>query len=209
MRISLFAAAALAAAGAWAQTAAPPIPTLPAEAGSLASIPKALMSETLSVAIVASVGKKPSAPDWTVKDTKYTIPGSSVSVKMLGTDVAILITVTPYKMKDGRLLLLTQGQVWYKEGAEGLNYRTTIETLSVKFGERVLFYPFGAKPEGGAPLRIELVLDKYQLDTQPKPPASVPASAPPPPPPPGPPPPVDPSAPESGGLKSSGDKAGQ
>lgn len=202
MKSALLAAATLAAAGAWAQTAAPPIPTLPAEAGSLASIPKALVGETLSVNIVASVGKKPASPDWTAKDTKYTIPGSSVSVKMLGSDVAILITVTPYKMKDGRLLLLAQGQVWYKEGSEGLSYRTTVETLSVKFGERVLFYPFGAKPEGGSPLRIELILDKYQPDSSAKPsaaPAQSGTAIPPP----------DSGSQDSGGMKPAGDKAGQ
>ena len=120
------------------------------------------MSETLTVAIKATVGKRDGPPTWESKDTKYTIPGSSVSVKMIGTDVAILITVTPYKTKDGRLLLLAQGQVWYKEGESGLLYRTTVDTLSVQFGERVLFYPFGIQPDGESPLRVELVMDKYK-----------------------------------------------
>lgn len=200
MRSVLLAAATLAAAGAWAQAGAPPIPTLPAESGSLASIPKALVSETLTVNIVASVGRKPASPDWTAKDIKYTIPGSSVSVKMLGADVAILITVTPYKMKDGRLLLLAQGQVWYKEGSEGLSYRTTVETLTVKFGEKVFFYPFGAKPEGGSPLRVELVLDKYQAGDAAKPAAQAPGS---------PNQTTDAGSAESGAVKQAGDKAGQ
>ena len=32
----------------------------------------------------------------------------------------------------------------------------------MRFGERVLFYPFGAHPEMGAPLRVELVMDEYE-----------------------------------------------
>jgi hypothetical protein len=83
---------------------------------------------------------------------------------MIGKDVAIVITVTPYKDKAGGLMLVAQGQVWYKEGEAGLRYRTTVDTLSVKFGERVLFYPFGSQGEGSSPLRVELVIDKYRPD---------------------------------------------
>ena len=95
---------------------------------------------------------------------KYTIPGTAVSVKMVGSEVAIVITVTPYKKKEGGLLLVAQGQVWYKDGDTGLRYRTTIDTLSVAYGERVLFYPFGAHTIDGAPLRVELIMDRYSAD---------------------------------------------
>jgi hypothetical protein len=161
LAVSALVAMTLAAVSTWAQTP-PPIPVIPPESGSLEAIPSALMSETLTVAIKATVGKRAGPPTWEAKETKYTIPGSSVSVKMIGTDVAILITVTPYKTKDGRLLLLAQGQVWYKEGESGLRYRTTVDTLSVQFGERVLFYPFGIQADGESPLRVELVMDKYK-----------------------------------------------
>jgi hypothetical protein len=160
--VTAIAVATLAAVSTWAQTPPPPIPALPPESGSLAAIPSALIAETLTVAINATVGKKAGPPTWESKELKYTIPGSSVSVKMIGTDVAILITVTPYKTKDGGLLLLAQGQVWYKEGDNGLRYRTTVDTLPVHFGERVLFYPFGIQADGESPLRVELVMDKYK-----------------------------------------------
>ncbi|GAB1457728.1 hypothetical protein MASR2M48_30360 [Spirochaetota bacterium] len=54
--------------------------------------------------------------------------------------------------------------MWYKDGDAGLSYRTTVDTLMVGFGERVLFYPFGANPELGSPLRVELILSKYSAD---------------------------------------------
>lgn len=162
LAVTALAAGALAVVPAWAQTPPPPIPAFPPESGSLAAIPSALMSETLTVAITATIGKQAGPPSWESKDIKYTIPGSSVSVKMIGTDAAILITVTPYKTKEGGLLLLAQGQVWYKEGESGLRYRTTVDTLPVRFGERILFYPFGVQADGESPLRVELVMDKYK-----------------------------------------------
>ncbi|PKL23646.1 MAG: hypothetical protein CVV47_14165 [Spirochaetae bacterium HGW-Spirochaetae-3] len=158
--------AAFVAVSAWAQQS----PSLEAplkvaaESGSLAAIPPALIGEALTVTINASVGSSSETPDWEATDIKYTIPGTSVSVKMVGSEVAIVITVTPYKKKEGGLLLVAQGQVWYKDGESGLRYRTTIDTLSVAFGERVLFYPFGAHAGIGAPLRVELIMDRYSPD---------------------------------------------
>lgn len=158
-----FVATAFTTPSAWAQAApiASQLPGILPESGSLASIPAALIGEALTVSIFASVSRPSEAPTWEARDTKYTIPGTSVSVKMIGRETAIVITITPYKDKKGGLLLVVQGQVWYKDGEAGVGYRTTVDTLTVGFGERVLFYPFGAKPEGGAPLRVELIMDKY------------------------------------------------
>jgi hypothetical protein len=130
----------------------------------LSSIPSALLGDALSVSILASLGKPAEAPSWEARDVKYTIPGTPVSIKMVGAEAVIVITLTPYKNAGGGLLLVAQGQVWYKDGDAGLSYRTTVDTLMVGFGERVLFYPFGANPELGSPLRVELILSKYSAD---------------------------------------------
>ena len=178
------AAAALLANAAWSQDgSATGLPELASESGSLGSIPAALISEALTVSILATVGKPSETPTWEAKDVKYTIPGTPVSVKMIGRDTVIVITITPYKNKGGGLLLVAQGQVWYKDSEKSIQYRTTVDTLSVRFGERVLFYPFGAKPETGAPLRVELVMDAYApeeggTDGQPTAQAAMPATAP-------------------------------
>jgi len=170
---TMLAGAALAATAflpsmAWAQTAPPAVrlPEISSDSGSLASIPAALIGEALTVSIHASVNKPSEAPTWEARDIKYTIPGTSVSVKMIGKETAIVITITPYKDKKGGLLLVVQGQVWYKDGEAGVGYRTTVDTLTVGFGERVLFYPFGAKSEGGSPLRVELIMDKYNPSSE-------------------------------------------
>jgi len=158
--------ASFAVVSSWGQSAPPPLAGATgapgaAESGSLAAIPEALLDQALSVSILASVGKPAEEPRWQARDVKYTIPGSSVSVRMVGSDAAIVITLTPYANSSGGLLLVVQGQVWYKDGDASLRYRTTVDTLSIAFGERVLFYPFGSHPDMGAPLRVELVMDKY------------------------------------------------
>ncbi len=154
-----FFAATLAAVSSWAQQ-----PAVAVESGSLSSIPSALLGDALTVSILASLGKPSEPPRWEAKDVKYTIPGTPVSIKMLGSEAVIVITLTPYKNASGGLLLVAQAQVWYKDGDAGLSYRTTVDTLVVAFGERVLFYPFGAHPDVGSPLRVELIMNKYLVD---------------------------------------------
>lgn len=157
MRLWILVAAALVSATSWAQEAA-----APPEPGSVAAIPSTLLDEALVVSIGASLARPDEAPSWQAKDVKYTIPGTSVSIKLFGSDVAVVITMTPYDRREGGILLVAQGQVWYKETGETLRYRTTVETLPVAYGERVFFYPFGTTPESGAPLRVDLVIERYR-----------------------------------------------
>ena len=179
MRLVLaFALAALSAFPAAAQTAPAAVPPLPkpgapsaGEPGSLASIPAALLGDAITVSIVATVAQAEGTPPWEAKQVKYTIPGTSVTVKMVGSEVAVMITVTPHRTQSGELLLVAQGQVWYKDGEAGLRYRTTLDTISVAYGERLFFYPLGAGAGGQAPLRIEMVLDRYKPDVAPSDPA--------------------------------------
>jgi hypothetical protein len=46
-----------------------------------------------------------------------------------------------------------------------VRYRSTVDTVGVNFGEKLLFYPFGVYADGRAPLRIELVVDPYMNES--------------------------------------------
>ncbi len=125
-------------------------------------IPEALLNEALAVAVLATMPRPEPEAAWESRDLKYTIPGTAVSVKMMGSDLAVLITVTPYRTPDGRLLLVAQGQVWHKDADQGIQYKSTLDTINLAYGERVFFYPFGLNPDGTSPLRIELVVVPYR-----------------------------------------------
>ena len=96
---------------------------------------------------------------WQAENVKYTVPGTPVPFKLVGSNVAIVVQITPYLSDDGKsLTLIAQGQVWIKPPSGGLSYHTNIDTLSVDFGETVLFYPLGVEPEGRTPLRLEIAV---------------------------------------------------
>lgn len=130
------------------------------EPGSLASIPSALLGDALVVAVVATVPQGEGAAPWEARDLKYTIPGSAVSVKLVGSEVAVMLTMTPHRSADGKVLLVAQSQVWFKDG-DALSYRTAINTVTVAYGEKLFFYPLGVAEGGQAPVRIEMIVSRY------------------------------------------------
>jgi len=147
-------------------------------------LPEELKEDALAVRVHASV---PLAADpqggkvaWQEESVKYTVPGVPVGVKLLGTNIVVLTHVTPFDRGDGKLTLVAQGQVWVR-GPSGLSYRTTLETVSVAFGETVFFYPLGVSADGKAPLRIEISVNRSGKDA-PAPSAEAGARNPPPPP---------------------------
>jgi hypothetical protein len=136
-------------------------------------IPDALKEKALVVRIVAIVpaaaadagtaaptalgGGADKAQAWEAESVKYTVPGTPVPFKLVGTNVAVIVQITPFERDDGKgVTLIAQGQVWVKPPEGGLSYHTAIESLSVEFGETVLFFPLGLGPDGKAPLRLEI-----------------------------------------------------
>ncbi len=146
-----------------------------AAAQSAPEIPEALRDKALTVTVQTQVPESPSAPAWEAKEVKYTLPGSAVSVKLVGESLVVLIHVTPYQGPEG-LMLVTQAQVWIKN-KDSLQYHTALNTLKVAFGEPVAFYPLG-EGKGKAPLRVVIVVQPYIQAAPPAAPVSDPPKAP-------------------------------
>ncbi|HAW85555.1 MAG: hypothetical protein A2087_09105 [Spirochaetes bacterium GWD1_61_31] len=124
-------------------------------------LPETMHDEAIALIILAVV---PGAlPDgWMAKEFRYTIPGTAVSVRMIGADVVVVISVTPYRSSGDQFMLVAQAQVWIKDAQGVVHYRTTFDTIQVAAGERVFFYPLGMNQEGAAPLRVELLVNSFR-----------------------------------------------
>ncbi|MDP3178972.1 MAG: hypothetical protein Q8M76_13780 [Spirochaetaceae bacterium] len=126
-------------------------------AGSLAIRFHAYVPRPRSEAVGAEAVGASSPYSWEQEDTKFTIPGTAVSLKLVFDNGVVLISATPFESGPQRATLVAQGQIWMR-AAGGFSYRTTIETVSVEYGEPVLYFPFGVDTHGGSPLRIELAV---------------------------------------------------
>jgi len=107
-----------------------------------------LIDEALQLQITAKVLPPDQQPVWNSQSKKLTIPGRSVAVRLVGDNIRIDVVFTPYQEESGTLLLVAQGQVWFSEAPDAkTTYLTTIQSIPVSWGEKVLFFPLGFSSE--------------------------------------------------------------
>jgi hypothetical protein len=104
---------------------------------------------------------------WHSNSSKVTLPGKPVGLKIVGTNVVIVVQFTPYIKREGTSVLVAQGQVWIDVPDEGIQYQTSIRTIPVEFGEQVYFLPLGDKnDQNNAHIEIQLELLPYLWEPQ-------------------------------------------
>ncbi len=110
----------------------------------------------------STVGRGPErAQPWQSDSVKYAVPGTPVPFKLVGSNLAVILQITPFTNADGKgVTLFAQGQVWIKPAEGGFSYHTTVDTLSVDYGEPVFFFPLGIGSSGKASLRLEIVVQR-------------------------------------------------
>lgn len=118
------------------------------------------LEQTLNINIAARVSESGEKAIWNVESSELTIPGRSVSVKLVGSNIVIVAQFTPYVGENETLFLVAQGQVWISSPLEDkIKYLTTLKNIPVTLGEKVLFFPLGVKNverEGKNLFNIEL-----------------------------------------------------
>ena len=74
-----------------------------------------------------------------------TIPGNPVTIWLKGTNIIIQAVLTPYPSKDGKLLLVAQGQVWYSDPSieNEVKVLSSYKSIYLAMGERIFFFPLG------------------------------------------------------------------
>jgi hypothetical protein len=121
-----------------------------------------LKDRALVLDIVARVVEQNQTEVWNSSSSRVTIPGRPVGLKLVGANVVVAVQFTPYLSRNGRGILVAQGQIWVKIPNEGIRYQTTMQTIPLEFGEQIYFFPLGpAGSSGDAQIEIMLELRPY------------------------------------------------
>jgi len=119
-----------------------------------------LLQQVLDVNIAARVSEAGEDAIWTVESSELTLPGRSVSVKLVGKNILVLAQFTPYLKENDEIILVAQGQVWISSPMKDeIKYLTTLKNIPITLGEKVLFFPLGVRnleQEGKNLYNIEL-----------------------------------------------------
>ncbi|MDR1985858.1 MAG: hypothetical protein LBP88_02660 [Treponema sp.] len=134
----------------------------PAQEPSLEELLPALKERAVVLDIIARVVEKTQQEVWHSFNSKVTIPGKPVSLKLVGTNILVVVQFTPYLRRDGNNLLVAQGQIWIDIPNQGIHYQTTIQSIPLEFGEQIYFFPLGSvNAQDEAHIEIQLVLHPY------------------------------------------------
>jgi hypothetical protein len=102
---------------------------------------------------------------WNAYNSKVTIPGRPVSIKLVGENLIINIQFTPY-LREGNYALVTQSQIWLNVPEKGMQAKTSTHSIPINFGEPIYFFPLGSDLSTDNP-HIELLLTLYRYGEEP------------------------------------------
>jgi hypothetical protein len=105
-----------------------------------------VLEQVLDINIAARVSETGEDAVWKVESSELTVPGKSVSVKLVGKNIVVLAQFTPYVSENNGVILVAQGQVWISSPMDDqIKYLTTLKNIPVNLGEKVIFFPLGVK----------------------------------------------------------------
>ncbi|AEF85482.1 hypothetical protein TREPR_1624 [Treponema primitia ZAS-2] len=112
--------------------------------------------------IVARIVEQDQEEIWNSINSKVTIPGRPVSLKLIGENIVVYAQFTPYQQVNGRSILVAQGQIWINIPNQGVHYQTTMQTIPMEYGEQIYFFPLGKVSSGNeAQIEIQLEMQPY------------------------------------------------
>jgi len=116
--------------------------------------------QAVLLCINARIMERDRVVSWNESHRKVTIPGHPVELKLVGTNVVVAVQFTPYVRRGGTSkFLVAQGQIWMETPGRGIRYHASMQTISVRFGEPIYFFPLG--PVRDNTPSIEVILTVY------------------------------------------------
>ncbi len=125
--------------------------------------------KTLEVSITTRVVGKDRVNIWKTHSERLTISGKSVNVLLTGEKLKVKAHIIPFVHDDGSILLVAKGEVWAgNTDGEDLDYYTTVKSLPIDPGERVIFFPVGLAVDSQEQLyTIELEIQVQPYESSP------------------------------------------
>jgi len=123
-----------------------------------------LRRRALVLDISARVLEEEEVVVWNENHRKLAIPGSPVGIKLVGSNIIVVIQFTPFILRNGNILV-AQGQIWIEDPEQGIIYYTSIQTIPMEFDEPIYFFPLGTSQQLDPSIEIILTVNMYDDET--------------------------------------------
>ncbi len=98
---------------------------------------------------------------WDESHEKITIPGTPVGLRLVGSNIIVVVQFTPFIRRSGSVLV-AQGQIWVNDPEKGVSYYTSIQTIPMDFNEPIYFFPLGKSSLLNSYIEIKLTVKPYK-----------------------------------------------
>ncbi|MBN2738094.1 MAG: hypothetical protein JXR70_14015 [Spirochaetales bacterium] len=101
---------------------------------------------------------------WTRQETRYTIPGKAVLVKLEGQTIKFDSSFVPYNTNN-KYNLVAMSQIWMKtDNSDNMKFMSTFKMVTFSPGEKIFYYPLGLPKNEETPfysIKIEIDIIPY------------------------------------------------
>jgi hypothetical protein len=132
--------------------------------GGFGEMVSGLRNRAVIMDIDARVLGEENAVVWNETHRKTAIPGSPVGIRLVGSNVVVVVQFTPFFRRQGGNVLVAQGQIWVTEPGKGVSYYTSIQTIPLVFGEPIYFFPLGKSNQFDSSIEIILTVNRNTSD---------------------------------------------
>jgi len=98
---------------------------------------------------------------WAQSLQRIAIPGSPVTIRLVGSNIVVAVQFTPFIRRRGSVLV-AHGQIWINDPNRGISYYTSIQTIPMEFNEPIYFFPLGASQTSGPSIEIIITIKSYR-----------------------------------------------
>ena len=140
----------------------PSIPPVGANDFFSQNLPSRFMGRAVVLEINARIVEQNQEVVWDEAHSKATFPGQPVGIKLVGSNVVVVVQFTPY-IRRSQKYLVAQGQIWMEMPNRGIRYFTSMQTIPLEYGEPVYFFPLGAAGENdSSSIEVMLTMHPYE-----------------------------------------------
>ena len=141
---------------------------LPVHSDELEDLLQLIQKNAFKININARVIEDDTVSVWNMEVSRLTIAGKTVNVKLTDENIIVIAHITPYVDKADSITLIAQGQVYLSNPeSKNVQYMSTVKSLPVSLGEKVLFYPLGyskGKKSDQFVIELEIQVLPYQAE---------------------------------------------
>ncbi|MDR2966056.1 MAG: hypothetical protein LBU88_09805 [Treponema sp.] len=101
---------------------------------------------------------------WNETQSKTTIPGRAVGIKLVGSNIIVTVQFTPFIRRSGNVLV-AQGQIWIEDQERGMSYYTSIQTIPMEFNEPIHFFPLGTNQALDSSIEIIITINPVNANS--------------------------------------------